>query len=488
NPLGSPNNNFIIGAGSNRLLLVAVSCLSNNISDFGQNFSATYGGRLLTQAARQNSINRQTWIGYLKEADIVLRSDNVVNVTVDGVHTEVVAFIASYQNVNQANPVATSGGNSWPILNYDGGYRTAVNTTPLQVGPGGYAIYNWSSVLLTRISDSENYTENADYLHSSGIASKPFPSAANTKPTVSWSYYATGGGTDRSGSSSGITLNSYAGTVAFAMSTSTYSVKENVGEATITVQRLGSASGAVSVHYAASSGIYWTLAGIDFTPVSGDLSWGDGEMTPKTFTVPIMDNQLANYDKLVNVTLTDPTGAILGVPNTAVLTIVNDESTIAFTASTYSVNENGGEVVITASRANSATEAVSVNYATIAGGTAIPGTEYLPVSGTLNWAPGDVANKTFSIVINDNTEYQGDKTIYLALTNPTGGALLGTSNMAVLTIAEDESGVCFSAGTYTIKEDGGAATITVNRHGTSTGPVSVDYLATGDTAAAGIDF
>ncbi|MBU4153690.1 MAG: DUF1566 domain-containing protein [Proteobacteria bacterium] len=488
NPLGSPNNNFIIGAGSNRLLLVAVSCLSNNISDFGQNFSATYGGRLLTQAARQNSINRQTWIGYLKEADIVLRSDNVVNVTVDGVHTEVVAFIASYQNVNQANPVATSGGNSWPILNYDGGYRTAVNTTPLQVGPGGYAIYNWSSVLLTRISDSENYTENADYLHSSGIASKPFPSAANTNPTVSWSYYATGGGTDRSGSSSGITLNSYAGTVAFAMSTSTYSVKENVGEATITVQRLGSASGAVSVHYAASSGIYWTLAGIDFTPVSGDLSWGDGEMTPKTFTVPIMDNQLANYDKLVNVTLTDPTGAILGVPNTAVLTIVNDESTIAFTASTYSVNENGGEVVITASRANSATEAVSVNYATIAGGTAIPGTEYLPVSGTLNWAPGDVANKTFSIVINDNTEYQGDKTIYLALTNPTGGALLGTSNMAVLTIAEDESGVCFSAGTYTIKEDGGAATITVNRHGTSTGPVSVDYLATGDTAAAGIDF
>ena len=494
---GNLSGNFSIGTGSNRLLLVALSCKANAGST-GQTFSATYGGKPLTTATIQNSTNYQTWIGYLKEADLAGRSGDGVSVTVNGVHTGVVASLASYKNVNQTNPVATSGGNSLAsvIQSLGGGWysnTSAINASPLLAGPGGYTIYTWSNGG-SWYSDNESYTKNASFNAAGingGIASKPIPSAASTNPTISWDGQY-GSSTSYTLASSGITLNSAAGPASIALSAPAYSVQEDGGQATITVTRLGGASGAISVHYSVVSD-GWPQAGIDFTAVSGDLNWAAGDMAAKTFTVPIIDNAVDSYDKLLDVSLTAPsTGVILGSPNTAHITIVNNDTSIAFSASSYSVNENAGTVTITASRIGRTSGAVSVNYGT-ANGTGMAGIDYTASTGTLTWADGDLAAKTFTIPIIDSPGYTVDKTVNLTLSYLSGSNVILTNpKTATLHIVENEpapaSTIAFNAATYTVNENAGTKTITVNRAGSSTGAISVSYATADGTALAGTDY
>ncbi|MBN2099988.1 MAG: Ig-like domain repeat protein [Dehalococcoidia bacterium] len=183
---GNPTNyDFAISDGIDRLLVVLV-CGYDSGSTSGQTFTATYGGKTLTQAFLQNSNHYQTWIGYLKENDIATRSGNSVAVTVAGTHTQVRAYIASYSGVDQAAPVTASGG-------------TYVNNTngvtiggPLTVNAGGYGIYGWSSYAVrTRTSDDEGYSELSDVDNALnpnyGVAVKSFATAGTTNPTVTWS-------------------------------------------------------------------------------------------------------------------------------------------------------------------------------------------------------------------------------------------------------------------------------------------------------------
>jgi len=111
--------------------------------------------------------------------------------------------------------------------------------------------------------------------------------------------------------------------------------------------------------------------------------------------------------------------------------------TIQLSAATYSVNENGVSVTITATRTNGSSGAVGVSYAT-SNGTATAGSDYTATSGTLSWANGDTSNKTFSVPILDDSAYEGNETVNLTLSSPTGGATLGSPSTAVLTIIDND--------------------------------------------------
>jgi hypothetical protein len=190
------------------------------------------------------------------------------------------------------------------------------------------------------------------------------------------------------------------------------------------------------VDYATSDGT--ATAGVDYTSVSGTLNWADGDSASKTFNVSITQDASVESDETVNLTLSAPTGgAILGT-NPAVLTILDDDSpgTLELSLATYSVNEGGGTATITVTRTGGSGGAVSVDYAT-SDGTATAGVDYTSVSGTLNWADGDSSSKIFNIPIIDDLDIEGTETVNLSLSNPTGGAILGT-NAAVLTIADND--------------------------------------------------
>ena len=112
------------------------------------------------------------------------------------------------------------------------------------------------------------------------------------------------------------------GTLQF--SSATPSVTEGTAQAQIAVTRTGGDDGAVSAHYATSA--QSATAGSDFTGVSGTLSWGAGDHANKTFNVPIANDAAVESNETLQLVLSAPTGgAVLGNA-TAVLTIVDNDS------------------------------------------------------------------------------------------------------------------------------------------------------------------
>ncbi|MDR3634721.1 MAG: Calx-beta domain-containing protein [Isosphaeraceae bacterium] len=292
----------------------------------------------------------------------------------------------------------------------------------------------------------------------------------------------TGGATLGTPSTAVLNLTDVPGAIQF--SSPTYSVSESAGTATITVTRADGDGGAVSVHYATSDGT--AGAGTDYTATSGTLNFPDG-VDSETFTIPILDNPNPTGDLTVDLALSDATGgATLGSPTAAVLTIAQGAGSLQFSAPTYSIAENGGAVAITVTRTYGTAGAVSVQYAT-SDGSAKAGTDYTATTGTLNF-PAGATSETIMVPVLDNPNPSGNVTVDLALTNPAGGAALGAPSTAVLTIDQGAGTFQFSALTYTVAENGGSATITVNRtHGTA-GAVSVQYATSDGTAKAGTDY
>jgi hypothetical protein len=124
-----------------------------------------------------------------------------------------------------------------------------------------------------------------------------------------------------------------------------------------------------------------------------------------------------------------------------VLTITDNETpppgTIQLSASAYSVAENGASVTITATRTGGSNGAVGVSYATT-NGTALSGSDYTTASGTLSWANGDTANKTFAVTILNDTVSESTETFTASISTPTGGATLGSPSSATVTITDDD--------------------------------------------------
>ena len=110
--------------------------------------------------------------------------------------------------------------------------------------------------------------------------------------------------------------------------------------------------------------------------------------------------------------------------------------TVQFGSATFSVNEGGGSATINVSRTGDTSGTSTVDYAT-ADGTASQKSKYIVTSGTLSFAPGDIT-KSFSVPIIDEAYVEGDKTVNLSLSNPTG-ATLGAPSAAVLTIIDNDT-------------------------------------------------
>ncbi|MGI9106493.1 MAG: Calx-beta domain-containing protein [Pyrinomonadaceae bacterium] len=157
-------------------------------------------------------------------------------------------------------------------------------------------------------------------------------------------------------------------------------------------------------------------------------------------------------------------------------------SQVQFSQPTYTVNEGNGTATITVARSGSTGGAVSVQYAT-SNGTATAGQDYTAQSGTINFAAG-VASQSFTFPITNDTTMESSETVNLTLSNPTGGATLGSQNTATLTITDNDAPtVQFAAAAANVGEGEGRASLTITRSGDPSGALSVAY-ATVDNPAA----
>jgi hypothetical protein len=106
----------------------------------------------------------------------------------------------------------------------------------------------------------------------------------------------------------------------------TYSVGEGDGSVTVTVTRTGNTVGPASVRYVTSDGSASSRS--DYIASFGRLRFADGE-TSKSFSVLIIDDGRAIDDnESFSVTLSEPVGATLGAPSSAVIGINDNDPTI----------------------------------------------------------------------------------------------------------------------------------------------------------------
>ncbi len=290
----------------------------------------------------------------------------------------------------------------------------------------------------------------------------------------------------RLGSPSTATLTIVDDDRAFAFSSATYSVGEAGPTASVTINRIGSTAATDSVHFSTADGT--ATAGSDYTSVSQDVSFSPGESS-KTVSIPITDDAAYEGNETVSLSLSIPSaGAALGDPHAATLTIVdNDAALLAFSAASYSVGEAGPTASVTINRSGAAASAFSVHFATTSDGTATAGSDYTAVSQTVSFAPG-VTSQTVSVPITDDAVIEADETVSLSLSSPSAGATLGSPQAAVLIIVDNDRAFAFSAASYSVKESGVVASITIARSGVVAAADSVHVATANGTASAGSDY
>ena len=185
--------------------------------------------------------------------------------------------------------------------------------------------------------------------------------------------------------------------------------------------------------------------------------------------------------------------SVLGWQLVAVLTglsgmvQVQAASTIQFASGTYTVAEDAGTVSITVRRSGDVNTTVGVDYATL-DGSATNGVKYTAVSGTLAFGPGET-NQTIVIPILNDGVVGGPTIFRAALSNPSGGAVLGLAAVATVQIKDNDTGIRFEVAAYSVAEDAGSVLIGVVRgNDVSLPPFTVDYATADGSAAGGVDY
>jgi hypothetical protein len=123
-------------------------------------------------------------------------------------------------------------------------------------------------------------------------------------------------------------------------------------------------------------------------------------------------------------------------------TTASATSLVQFSTDQYAIGEGSGHIDITVTRAGDASGTASVNYNTFdesKAGHASQKSDYQIALGSVTFAPGETS-KTFRILIVNDNFVEGDETVSLALSNPTGtGVGLGSPNTSELKIVDNDS-------------------------------------------------
>jgi Calx-beta domain len=230
-----------------------------------------------------------------------------------------------------------------------------------------------------------------------------------------------------------------------SLSALTYKVTEprgsTPGQAVITVRRTGNLGSSSAVPYAVSSG---SAGPLDFgvaTPPS-PLTFLSGQASAQ-IKVPILPDSEDENAESFTITLSPPTGAFLGTPSTATITINDNDvaGRIQLKAGQWSVAEGAGNAVLTLMRSGGAAGESRVTCATDDGApanTAIAGADYTSTSQLVTFGPSQTTATCTIPITGDSTPGEGAETVRVFLGSPSFGVMIGAVSSGTLYIADDE--------------------------------------------------
>ncbi len=233
--------------------------------------------------------------------------------------------------------------------------------------------------------------------------------------------------------------------------------------------------------------------GADFRLDQKVVSASPGQTYNDVVVFAVADS-LDEGQETIEVTLTNPTGGVvIGWPDRTTVALADNPDVKSFNLPVgYSIPlvawKYDGKVRIDVERQGSTTESADVDYRTEPG-TAQPGVDYLPVSGTLHFGPA-ANGANFTVPFLTNSPPRSDKDFRVVLSNPSAGYILGSPKEVTVRILNDEGGFAlqprfgtnnvhnneYQLPVYQLPENAGEALVDVVILGdTATRPVTVEY-------------
>jgi len=215
---------------------------------------------------------------------------------------------------------------------------------------------------------------------------------------------------------------------------------ETVSPAVIEVNLSGESEETVSVDYAVTGGT--ATGGVDYTLANGTLTFSPGEIS-KSINIGIVNDGLEEDDETIVLTLSNPVNVLLGDVAQHTYTIIDPSPKVEFETASGSGPEGvqiihrPRKIVVLLNAPTPPAQTVTADYA-VTGGSATRGSDYSVAEGTLSFAPGEAA-KDINLTVIDDDSQEGDETVVLTLSNPTG-AKLGANAQHTYTIVDDDTG------------------------------------------------
>ena len=123
---------------------------------------------------------------------------------------------------------------------------------------------------------------------------------------------------------------------------------------------------------------------------------------------------------------------------------------LQFSAAAYSVNEGQGTLTLTVRRVGGSAGDVTVEVNTTAG-TAQAGQDFEPITATLAFSSGETTG-TLTLRIRNDTFFETAETLTVTLSQPSGGAVLGSPFATTVTIADDDTDGDQLVQTFTVRD------------------------------------
>lgn len=240
------------------------------------------------------------------------------------------------------------------------------------------------------------------------------------------------------------------------------------------------------------SGTAAHVSGIKSVTVNGQTATLNGTAWSRMVTLVAGTNNLTvavtDSSPMTNV-VTQLVRAVYTPPAVLPLVpVIVDGGIIAFKAASYSVSESSSTVTVSLIRTGVTTSVVGVTLTTV-DGTATAGADYVARTTNVTFAAG-VTSVNVTLALLPDTIDELNESFQVGLSNPTGGATLGTIAKTTVTVTDDDSGgtLAFSAAGYSVSETGVVARIMVNRTGGTASAVTVTARTSDGTATAPADY
>ncbi len=163
--------------------------------------------------------------------------------------------------------------------------------------------------------------------------------------------------------------------------------------------------------------------------------------------------------------------------------------TVALVDDQLSIIENEGPLTINVQRTGGSDGAVSVRVRSQAI-TATANSDYNIINQVVNWADGETGIKSVTLAINNDSATEGNETLDVILSEPSGGVVLGNADVRV-TISDPApvpGRVEFVRTNELVDEGSGSVNVQVQRIEGDDGQLEVSVRFTDDTATQSADY